>query len=233
MRYQTIEGETHIYPEGEETELEVLRAIVKASFELARPAGMGWLHFNDGQRMTNMFADQCISLPPKCGDMVIDMDYVQGRQCKTYVHKVDENHFILANHPYEIDRGLPNPMLDRAEALLTGIQQADQLVSTGDTYKGESLTLRLQEYGFTRKPNEEDWAFRQRVFPDLYQRDQIRASEFLMGSSLAEFNEIDKLLLFSLARSGELDRRELVQFAKGFAEDPLVTREKIRASQDR
>ena len=35
MRYEKKNGTTHIYVENEETEQQVLRAIVKASFELA------------------------------------------------------------------------------------------------------------------------------------------------------------------------------------------------------
>ncbi|TSA56818.1 hypothetical protein D4R42_02815 [bacterium] len=129
MRYEKIEGITHIYIEEGETEQQILRVIVKASFELACAVGLGWLHFNGNQEMTDELADQFISLPSDDGDTVVQMDYVQGRQCKTYIKKVGDNHFILRNRSYERDRGTPEPMLDRAEEILGGKKSTD-LAST-------------------------------------------------------------------------------------------------------
>lgn len=232
MRHEKQNGTTHIYMENGETEQQVLRAIVKASFELARPAGMGWLHFNDSQQMTDEIADQCVTLKPRYeGDKtVIGMDYVQGRQCKTYVSKVEQGHFTLANHSYERDRGVPDPMLDRAKEIIAGKQNAS-LVSTSHMYKGESLTLRLKEYGLTRQNGESDWNFRKRVFPDLFKMDGDRAMEFLQGSSATEWDEMDKMLYLVLVseNKGKPDRNALVKFARGFAADPLEMREKRKA----
>jgi len=117
MRYEKIETTTHIYVEKDETEQEVLRAIVKASFELARLD----LHFNDNQEMNNKIADLFIILPSDHRDYegtVVKMDYVQGRQCKTYIEFVKECHFILWDFAYKRD---PKPMLDRAKEILTGL----------------------------------------------------------------------------------------------------------------
>lgn len=231
MRYEKIDRTTHIYVEGGETEQQVLRSIVKASFELARPAGLGWLHFRDNQPMTDEDADHCINLPPDHGGMVIEMDYVQGRQCKTYIQKIDEGHFTLFNNSYERDRGTPEPMLDRANEIISGKDNIG-VASTNYMYKGESLTLRLKEYGYTRKDGESDWDFRRRIFPDFYEQNAHSALEFLMGGSAAEWNEIDKVLCLLLVRKGKPNHHELVKFAKGFSIDPQTNRERVKAVEE-
>lgn len=242
MRHEKVEGTTHIYLDEGETEQQVLRAIVKASFELARPAGLGWMHFNDSQQMADEIADQLITLEgetafkqftkdglvpvPESGrtSTVVAMDYVQGRQCKTYIRREGNGHFTLGNRAYECDRGTPEPMLDKAKEILAG-KQSEGLASTAHMYKGESLNLRLQEYGFARKNGESDWDFRKRIFPDLFQKvPDGRALEFLFGSSAAEWNEMDKLLVLVLMEKGKPSYNELVKFAKGFGWDPSETR---------
>lgn len=221
MRYEKLNGVSHIYVENGEDERLVLRAVVKASFELARPAGMGWLNFGEEQQMTDEDSDRFISNPLQCNDRVVEMDYVGGRQCKTYLRKVEEGHFILFNNAYERDRGLPEPMLEKAKEILAG-KKSETFPSTSYMYKGNSLTLRLKEYGFTRLDGENDWEFRQRIFPDFYQISPNRAMEFLMGSSAAEWNEMEKLLCLALVSEGKQDRSSLERFARGFADDPLV-----------
>lgn len=227
MKYENQNGTTHIFVENGENEGPVLRAIVKASFELARPAGMGWVHFDDSQEMTDETAEQFINYAAYSGVTVIEMDYVEGRQCKTFVSRVADGHFTLANHSYERDRGTPEPMLDRANDILVGKQNVG-LASTSHMYKGESLTLRLAEYGFARHSNESDWDFRKRIFPDLFKMDSGRAMEFLQGASAAEWNEMDKMLFLICVseNKGKPDHNALVKFAKGFAFDPIEMRDR-------
>lgn len=244
MRQEKIGGITHIYVEKGETEQLILRAVVKASFELARPAGMGWMHFNDKQQMTDEEVDQSITLTPRyAGDKsVVEMDYVQGRQCKTYINKVEEGHFTLGNSSYERDRGVPDPMLDRAKEIIgtvignVFVQAENDVVdmefpSTIHTYKGENLTMRLKEYGFTRQNGENDWNFRKRIFPDMFNKDADRAMEFLMGCSAAEWDSMDRLLYLALVKNGNNSSRgALVKFANGFHHDPLERKENQRRS---
>ncbi len=118
MRYEEFEGITHVYVGKDETEQEVLRAIVKASFELARPASPG-----DNQEMTDKVANSFINLSydhRDSGYIVVEMDYAQGRQCETYIEKISQGHFILWDHVYTKNRGTPEPMFDRANNILDG-----------------------------------------------------------------------------------------------------------------
>ena len=192
-------------------------------------SGLGWMHFNAEQPMSDEDVDQFITQTPRYeGDKsVIGMDYVQGRQCKTYISRVEQGHFTLANHSYERDRGVPDPMLDRAKDIVAG-KESTGLASTSHMYKGESLTLRLKEYGFTRQNGESDWDFRKRVFPDLFKMDGDLAMEFLQGGSAVEWDEMLYLVLVS-ENKGKLDRNALVKFAKGFVADPLEMRERRKA----
>lgn len=225
MQYKKIKEITNIYLEGDETEQQVLRAIVRASFELARPVGLGFIHFEDGPPMTDEDADQSINLSPDYGNLVVQMDYVQGRQCKTYIKKISDGHFTLSNNAYERDRGTPEPMLDKANEIISG-KQTVGFDFSGPMYKGESLTLRLKEYGYTRTAGESDWDLRKRIFPDFYQQNPDPAMEFLMGGSVVEWGDTEKLLCLTLVSNGKPNHNELVKFAKGFHVDPLVMREK-------
>jgi len=225
MWYEKVEENHHIHIEEGETEQQVLRAIVKASFELARPAGLGWMNFKKDTEISDEMADRCISLPPGFGGLMIDMDYVQGRQCKTFIKKVADGHFQLSNHSYECDRGAPEPMLDRAKEILNGASPI-KITSTVYVYQGASLDARLKEYGFTRKEEESDWDFRKRIFPDLYEIDKDRALEFLMGASTAEWDEMDKMLVMAFAMENRSDRQSLIKFARGFADDPIRMRKR-------
>lgn len=229
MRYEKIEKDYHIYTEKGEAEQELLRALVKASFELARPAGSGWTHFQEDAVMPDEDADQFISLPPRWKDTVVKMDCVQGRQCTTSVSKVTEGHFKLDGWLYEQDRGTPEALFKRVTEILAG-KPSQGLVSTSYMYRGDSLTLRLKEEGFTRNPGESDWDFRKRIFPDFSLMDEDRAIEFLMGGSATEWDELDMLPFFALVSKGEPTRQELIKFAEGFTADPLEMRARRQAA---
>lgn len=221
MRFERINNISHIFV-SQKNEQEVLRAIAKASFALAQPVGMGFIHFNENHVLTNEEADSFIS---ESFDgqkiIVLEMDYVKGRQCKTYVRKIEDGHFVLLNNVYERDRGLPETMLQKAKEILEGIEKP---ISRDEMYKGESLTLCLKEYGYTRLPGESDWKFRQRIFPDFFLKVPERALEFLLGASASDWNEIDTALSLSLMISGSKDKGALIHFAEGFAKDPMLMR---------
>ena len=119
MRYEKQDDTTHIFMEEGETELQVLQAIALASFELAQPVGMGIMHFKPGNKMTPENAGKYINLNPDNKGDALRMDYVEGRQCKTYIKRVESGHFKLSNNSYERDRGAPDEMLDRADEIIT------------------------------------------------------------------------------------------------------------------
>jgi len=234
MRIETIDGTTHIYVERDETEQTVLRSIAKASFELSRPAGMGFLHFDAGAgEMTDEQADQFINLKSAYG--VLEMDYVGGRQCKTYISKKGDGHFTLNNFLFERDRGDVTPLFDRAQEILSGARTVgpmsdNGLKSTAFMYEGDSLTKRLKEHGFDRQNGEGDWDFRKRTFPGMMHKDEIRALEFLLGCSAPEWNSTDKILAQQAKDAAKAGEEKLQSFLKRFEADPLIRRKRKQAA---
>lgn len=235
MRHEKIDGIAHIYVEEGETEQQALRAIVKASFELARPAGLGWNQFDIGHALTEEQADIFIIFGDftVAGQTVVRMDYVFGRQCKTVIYRESPGHFTLHKHFYESARGIPEPMLERAKEILTG-KNTGRFSTTGYMFKGESLDLRFERYNYRRESGESDWDFRRRIFPDLFKDDPNTAVEFLMGASMAEWDEIDaafmRAFFYNLDKS-VVTFEEMAEFLKNFPADPMELRERRQSIQ--
>lgn len=123
MRILTDKNETHIILDEDEDERQVLRAIVKASFELASPAGLSMLDYKPDYKLSDTEADKWIRPAPRSHDScIVDMDFVQGRQCKTVLSKEAHNHFALYTKYFERFRGNPKSMLDHAKHLLSDYQ---------------------------------------------------------------------------------------------------------------
>jgi hypothetical protein len=120
MRLIEDKSETHIILDASEEEREVLRAIVKASFELAGPVGLSAVDYMPEYRLSDGEADQWIRSVPRSHDScVVDMDFVQGRQCKTVLSKEATGHFSLDIRYFERFRGNWVSVLERARGLVS------------------------------------------------------------------------------------------------------------------
>ena len=116
MRFKTINGITHIYVEDGETEQQVLRAIAKASFKSALPAGpFAQKQYNSKDVMDDEMVDNYINLQ---GDEVLLLDFVKGRRCKTSLMRVEKGHFTLNDTMFEQDRGNPTQLLKEVQSML-------------------------------------------------------------------------------------------------------------------
>lgn len=225
MRYEYGTEETHIFVEEGETEQQVLRAIVKSTFETAAGMGMGILHYNRDTLMTDELADRFIELEDA---WVVRMDYVEGRQVKTSVDRVESGHFVLYTWAFERNRGDVKPMLGRVQELLRGAEATGQ-ASTMHMFKGQSLDLRLRQFGFERQRGETDWEFRKRIFPDLFAISSDEGIMYLFGGTVADLQHQDKLLIMLMMRKST-SRADLIQFANDFTVDPLEHREWLIAN---
>ena len=108
MNYCTVNGKTRVWIEGSEDTQAALRAVARASYELAHPVGMGILHFIPGGTLTDKECDAFIQ------DDGLYMDWVKGRQCKTRLLLDDSGDFILNNRLFERDRGSPDAVFSLA-----------------------------------------------------------------------------------------------------------------------
>lgn len=116
MKHAEIGGAFHIYVDKEqgEQEIEVLRAIVRASFETALLADQKKeVHSS----MPAEFADSLINHDLKEGQEAVHMVEILGRRCMTTLTRVGPNHYILCN-VFRSVRGTPIPMLERAREIL-------------------------------------------------------------------------------------------------------------------
>lgn len=233
MRYETVDGFTHIYVDEDETEEQVLVAIARASFDLARPAGRSWSYFDLAEHLLHDGAQMFVYLPPRYGKVALSMDYVNGRQCKTVFFKEGTGHFSLNNRNFEPFRGSPDAMLELAKGFLAGAELLAP-IPAHYLYKGENLTKRLAAYGFKRNTGENDWEFRKRVFPVFFFIDSGRAIEYLMGSSVADLDDEDtpQFMAFRMLALNHPTHEQLAEFANGFLSDPLVAREKRKRAKE-
>lgn len=144
-------GETHIILDASEEEREVLRAIVKASFELAGPVRLSAVNYVPEYRLSDAEADQWILSVPRSHDScVVDMDFVQGRQCKTVLSKEATGHFSLDTRYFERFRGNWGPVLYRARDLVTeGKASFRPDMRTGRSKNGSSTSDPLRALSAT------------------------------------------------------------------------------------
>jgi len=222
FKFETTKGFTHIYVGKPENELKVLVAIVKASFELACPVGMGYLGFRN-RKLTTEEAEKLISFPDT-GKTIIEMDWYEGRLCRTYIDMLGNGHYTLLDLAYDMHRGTPDTMLERAKQILSG--EDTEPVSSTHMFVGKNLTLRLKHFCFDRKPEENDWDFRKRVFPDIFQENPITAIEFLLGYCAVDWIDLDKNLIQMFLSQSPHNRASLKNFAEGWADDPINMRDK-------
>ena len=232
MHFNKESDGTHIYCDEDESEQDVLRAIAIASFSSAASGGMGLLHFNKGTQMTPEQADRFIG---NDSHYVLYMEYVEGRGVQTRLTRIEPGHFLSVDHLYERDRGPINKMLEAAQALLSG-QEPAEINSTMYLYEGEALDLRAPEYfyegddGAKRRDGETDWEYRKRIFVEFHDLAPDEALCFILGGTLADFDEMEMMLVLINAESfGSRAGRQ--RFADGFAGDPLEHRRNMLAEQ--
>jgi hypothetical protein len=140
MKFIQDNGEIEIILDGADEERAVLRAIVKASFELASPAGLSVVDYVPEHQLNDAEADQWIRTVPRSHDnRVVDIDFIQGRQCKTVVAKEACGRFVLDLPYFERYRGSCFPMLQRARELVGQTKSS----SAEDRLNARSVNLRV------------------------------------------------------------------------------------------
>lgn len=224
MRFEKNDDGTHIHIENKEGEFEVLRAIVQASFDSAIAVGMGIMNYDKNHKLNRSDAGKFINKNQwdTPGSSVVDMDYVGGRQCKTFIKRISKNHFVIATRSFERDRGDITPMLNLANEIIAKESKPGDEVDSSSMFIGESLDKRLAEYGFKRNAGEDDWTFRKRIFPELQLKcpGDPRAIEFLYGKAMDQLSTMEAMLALTVSMEKQTFY-SLKKFADGFAADPL------------
>lgn len=87
-------GAYKVYPGNGESLREVLQAIAIASFKTALPVRWGYFHYDPKDTLTRREADKFIKLN-KEEPLLLHMDYVKGRACKTHARRSKKGDVIL------------------------------------------------------------------------------------------------------------------------------------------
>jgi len=114
MNYEKISHrEIEILP-GSTPIHKALETMARISYESAKARGSEFLELLDaGSNQTN-YSD---FVHPNC-QAVLDMDYVNERQCKTKVRKTDDGRYVFDAWSYAVNRGSPEVFLDRVKSAL-------------------------------------------------------------------------------------------------------------------
>jgi hypothetical protein len=129
MKIVVGKSDTRIVLGEHEDERGALRAIVKASFEFATPVALTVVDYRPGYALSDSEADEWIRPIPRSYDAcVVEMNYVQGRQCKTVLLKETDREFRLYDKYFERFRGTPLPVLEHAKALFERSGQSSRQV---------------------------------------------------------------------------------------------------------
>ena len=66
---------------------------VKEVYRLSVPAGLGWLHFTEGE-LTDEEAKEILDIWKNDKQFALDMDYIKGRACKMTVFRKENKLYI-------------------------------------------------------------------------------------------------------------------------------------------
>ena len=109
-----------ITPEAGENIEDILLAITRASFESAESAGMGLLHYDPGDKWEDVKTQVTLCPGGKNSPMLLHLDYIAGRRCKSQVWRRGSKLFFHAGLEREPDAKL---ILTMANDFLHGRQK--------------------------------------------------------------------------------------------------------------
>jgi hypothetical protein len=94
------------------SEKDLLNTFAQISYDMARPVGAGYFQ-NFETKTEDIDFSPYINLESKFE--VLSMEYINGRQCKTFVSKNNKGELIFDSAMYEIDRGPAELLLDKVK----------------------------------------------------------------------------------------------------------------------
>jgi len=66
---------------------------IREVYKLSIPAGLGWLHFTEGE-LTDKEAKEILDIWKKDRQFALDMDYIRGRACKMTIFRKGKNLYM-------------------------------------------------------------------------------------------------------------------------------------------
>jgi len=114
MNYKKInDHEIEIIP-GKIPIHKILETMARVSYESAKPPGSEFLELLDTKSKEINFSE---FVHLNCSE-VLDINYVNERQCRTKVRKTDDGKFVFDAWLYKMNRGPPELFLDKVKSAL-------------------------------------------------------------------------------------------------------------------
>lgn len=92
----------------------ILETMARVSYESAKPPISDFLELLDKESEEIDFS-KFVHLD---GSEVLDIDYVNQRQCKTKVRRTDDGKYVFNARLYEINKGKPEILLNKVKSIL-------------------------------------------------------------------------------------------------------------------
>lgn len=188
--------------EGEDA-LEVLAAILKASYDFSYPLNFEWEKEDISLEEFKQFVD--------LGDtLVTSLEYMKDQVMSTHIIELAKGEFFLTGALFHEKRGCPLPVFQRAREILSG---QPHIASAYDMQRGQGLDYLTSRFETPRRPGEQDWDFIQRCFHYWNKVDPIFAVCIAFGLQKDQWDEATKFLIESETTSQRIDTpRWIYQF---------------------
>ena len=134
MNYKRINNnEIEIIPGRTPIEV-VLESLARISYKSAEPPRSEFLELLDQESKTIDFS-KFIHLDQS---EILNMDYVNERNCKTKVRKTGDGKYIFDAHSYQMSRGCPETLLDKVKSELEEEFEDSQFSARSDEHKSRN-----------------------------------------------------------------------------------------------
>lgn len=131
MNYKKInEHEIEIIPEDTPID-KILETMARVSYESAKPPGSDFLELLDKESKEMDFSE-FVHLN---SSEVLNIDYVNERQCKTKVRRIDDGKYVFNAWLYEMNRGSPELFLDKVISKLERNVEGSKISDRSDKPK--------------------------------------------------------------------------------------------------
>lgn len=112
----------------------VLESLARISYKLAEPPRSEFLELLDKGSDTIDFSK---FIHPDQSE-ILNMDYVNERNCKTKVRKTSDGKYIFDAHLYQMSRGRPETLLDKVKSELGEEFEDSQLSARSEEHKSRN-----------------------------------------------------------------------------------------------
>jgi len=68
-----------------------MRLLIKTVYDLSKPQGLGFMHYNENDALTDEECDKIIDTFKDDKRLALSLDYLKGRSCKFHVNRIKDS----------------------------------------------------------------------------------------------------------------------------------------------